>query len=112
MSIAPSPSNTRTQDIAENERAVSSEESIQMLVDTEPRNVESTSACTSRPVAANQHNSQCGRDAWSRGGESHQSKYQASVADADDESEPDVSRYYVRNGVIEEVEELDLTGEV
>jgi hypothetical protein len=112
MSITPSASNTRTQDVAMNERGLDTEESVETLVDTEPRNVESTAACTPRPVAANLHNSQYGRDAWSRGGESHQSKYQASVADADDESEPDVSRYYVRNGVIEEVEELDLTGEV
>jgi hypothetical protein len=112
MSITPSASNTRTQDIAMNERGLDTEESVETLVDTELRNVESTAACTPRPVAANLHNSQYGRDAWSRGGESHQSKYQASVADADDESEPDVSGYYVRNGVIEEVEELDLTGDV
>jgi hypothetical protein len=99
-----------------NERAVGTEESVEILVDTEPRNTtESASAYTSRRVAANQHDSQYGISAWTQdrlNGDRHQSKYQATGADADEESEPDISKYHVSNGILVEVEELDLTGEV
>ncbi|KAF2032139.1 hypothetical protein EK21DRAFT_87515 [Setomelanomma holmii] len=120
MSITPSPFSHPQHDNMDPNGEVGTEDSVEILVNDEPDYLHTidTSTPTSTSQHATQPNPSYDWTSWTQdrlNGDRHLSKYQARCETADEESDLDISRLHLVNGVLvyeDEAGELDLTGEM